>query len=204
MSLTNSEQEERRTYRSPLRDEQTAATHDRILEAVVRAMANGVAELSVPAVAHEAGVSVATVYRHFPNKQALLTELPDYFARQVRMDARFEPATTWDDFRAMLLKLFSAFDRFDEAARAAMVSQLGHEARQAQLPGRLQLSRASLANLAPELDDAALDRVNRLGIVVVSSSSFRMYKALGLTVEQTVDEAVWAIKAAIAAEAPDR
>src|SRR5437773_8993571 len=61
-----------RTYVSPLRRGQFEATRLRIVEAVGRVLARGVTELSVPAVAEEAGVSVATVYRHFQSKQQLV------------------------------------------------------------------------------------------------------------------------------------
>src|SRR5690242_5320900 len=50
-----------------------AATHDRIAQAVAALVAEEhPATISVPAVARRAGVSVATVYRYFPNKEQLL------------------------------------------------------------------------------------------------------------------------------------
>ena len=201
MSLSNIDPpHDKRAYHSPLRESQAAATHDRILEGLVRTMANGVSELSVPAVAREAGVSVATVYRHFPNKQSLLTALPAYFSRQSGMDWRWELPSSWEAYERMLHRLFAAYERFDEVARAAMVSQLGRRARQAQLPERIEFSRRALASIAPGLDDEALDRVNRLSLMLVSSSSFGMYQALGLTAEEAAEEALWAIRTAIEAE----
>ena len=58
-----------RTYRSELRAQQADETRARILDATVRVMARGLASLSIPAVAREAGVSVPTVYRHFATKR---------------------------------------------------------------------------------------------------------------------------------------
>src|SRR4051812_18099760 len=49
-------------------------TRVRILDACVAILARGVAELSIPAVAREAGVSVPTVYRNFADKRALVSE----------------------------------------------------------------------------------------------------------------------------------
>src|SRR3990172_5060569 len=69
---------EARPYASALRDEQVEATRVRILDALVRTMANGVAGLSIPAVAREARVSVPTVYRHFGSKEGLLAALSPY------------------------------------------------------------------------------------------------------------------------------
>ena len=69
MSIINDGAEsDGREYYSPLREAQAEATHDPILEGVVRTIAKGVSELSVPAVAREAGVSVATVYRPSPTR----------------------------------------------------------------------------------------------------------------------------------------
>ncbi len=60
-----------RSYKSPLRDEQAEATRERILEAALRVLADGAAAFTMPAVAKAAGVSLPTVYRLFPNKEAL-------------------------------------------------------------------------------------------------------------------------------------
>lgn len=56
-----------------LRAEQKALTRQRIVRAVSELVANDhAAAVSVPAVAARAGVGVATVYRYFPTKEALL------------------------------------------------------------------------------------------------------------------------------------
>src|ERR687892_583337 len=55
-----------------LRAEQAERTRVGILEATLRVMARGVASVSIPAVAREAGGSIPAVYRHFGTKQDLL------------------------------------------------------------------------------------------------------------------------------------
>ena len=56
-----------------VRDEQREATRTRIIRAVSDLVAHDhPAAISVPAVAERAGVGVATVYRYFPTKEALL------------------------------------------------------------------------------------------------------------------------------------
>lgn len=56
-----------------VRDEQREATRARIVRAVSDLVAHDhPAAISVPAVADRAGVGVATVYRYFPTKEALL------------------------------------------------------------------------------------------------------------------------------------
>lgn len=52
----------------------TEATHDRILDAAMAAMAShGLARLSLEDVARESGMSRQTVYRYFGNRDALVT-----------------------------------------------------------------------------------------------------------------------------------
>ena len=67
-----------REYRSELRAQQAEETRARILEATARVMARGIATISIPAVAREAGVSVPTVYRHFGSKRDLLSAIYPY------------------------------------------------------------------------------------------------------------------------------
>src|SRR6266704_3647723 len=82
--ITNVKRRSRRSrsYESPLREEQADVTRQRILDALVRTMGKGVAGLSVPAVAAEAGVSVPTVYRHFRTKADLVAALAPYLSRK--------------------------------------------------------------------------------------------------------------------------
>lgn len=67
-----------RSYSSPKRDAQAAATRELILEATIELLGSGVASLTVPAVAREAGVSTPTVYRYFPDKEALVDAAADH------------------------------------------------------------------------------------------------------------------------------
>src|SRR4051812_32741892 len=70
-----------RTYESPKRAEQAAATRRKILEALVALITEErPATISVPQVAKRAGVSVRIVYHHFPNKDALFDGLIDNLA----------------------------------------------------------------------------------------------------------------------------
>jgi hypothetical protein len=116
------------------------------------------------------------------------------------MGDRWDLPTTWTEFVGLVHRLFAAYARFDEVARAAMVSQLGRRARQEQMPARIEFSRAALANVASGLDDDALDQVNRLALVLVSSSAFRSYDAIGQSPADAADHVLWAIRTAIEAQ----
>ncbi len=63
----------RRSYHSPLREEQLRQTRDQILDALTELLADRRAdEITTREIAARAGVSQPTVYRHFPDRTALL------------------------------------------------------------------------------------------------------------------------------------
>lgn len=63
----------RRSYHSPLREEQVRQTRDQILDALTELLADRRAdEITTREIAARAGVSQPTVYRHFPDRTALL------------------------------------------------------------------------------------------------------------------------------------
>lgn len=67
-----------RAYRSKVRDEQAAATRERILDAAHELLqTTRPVDLSWADVARVAGTSTRTVYRHFPEPQALFLALSD-------------------------------------------------------------------------------------------------------------------------------
>src|SRR6185295_14930547 len=67
-----------RRYTNAWREQQAAQTRDSILDALVQVLAGGLADLSMPAIAREAGLSVRTIYRHFPTKRDLLIALGEH------------------------------------------------------------------------------------------------------------------------------
>ena len=184
----------RRTYDSPLRDVQAEATRERILEALVRAMAGGLATLSVPAVAREAGVSIPTVYRHFGSKAGLLAALGPYVTAKAGLMPNTMPETI-DDMGDSIRTTYRNLDEMDATLRAAMASQLGMEARQAAMPWRRSVHRNLMRRSAPELSDADVELLTDLSIVLGSSGTFRVLRDyLGLDPDQAADRAAWALR----------
>jgi AcrR family transcriptional regulator len=189
----------RRKYDSPLREQQAAATRDRILDGLVATMADGLAEVSMPAVARAAGVSVATVYRHFPNKQALFDAMPDYIARRTGAD-RLRPPASFRELARSIESIYRNIDGVDDVLRAAMDSPLGDVTRRAQMPARLRFLDDTVASLAPELSEPARSRVVRLLLVLTSSGAQRMLSAAGLDPRTSSDDVVWVVRTIIEAE----
>ncbi len=198
MPLAN-KSSERRAYSSPLRRQQTADTHDRILAGLAQTMADGISEVSMPAVAEAAGVSVATVYRHFPTKRALFEALPGYFARLVGMDRPTLPRTQ-EELEDMIRRLFVMYDRLGDVARAAMDSQLGNEARAVQMPQRIAAFRETVALIAPDLQKAGRERIARLVLALTTSGTQRTLRLAGQSPEAAADDVIGALRTLIEAE----
>lgn len=174
-------------------------TRTRILDATLRVMARGLARVSIPAVAAEAGVSVPTVYRHFGTKHDLLTALYPHGMRQAGEDLPEAPRSL-DDLRDGVRVLFDRIDSMDDLARAAIASPAAEEVRQATMPRRLAVMRQLADAFAPDLagDDRA--RIARLLTVLLNSSALRVWRDhLGSSVDEAADDVDWFVRAAIAA-----
>lgn len=188
-----------RPYRSELREEQAAETRARILDATLRVMANGLASLSVPAVAREAGVSVPTVYRHFRTKPELLAAVYPHAAHRAGLDAIADPRSL-DELRPMIRSLLERLDDLDDVSRAAMASPAASEVRHATMPTRYRRLRRLAESIEPKLRKADRDRITRLLAVVTASSSLRMWRDhLGLSPDEVAKDIEWIMRAAIAA-----
>ena len=188
-----------RPYRSELRAEQAEETRDRILDAAGRVMATGLASLSVPAVAREAGVSVPTVYRHFGTKAELLAALFPHAARRAGLDGIPDPSTV-GDVRSFVREVFERLDALDDVSRAAFASPIADQVRHSTMPSRVARIRALGKSIEPPLARADLDRITRILVILISSSSLRTWRDhLGASPEQAADDIDWILRAAIAA-----
>lgn len=187
----------RRRYASTLRDEQAEATRTRILEALIRTMAAGVAGLSVPAVAREAGVAVPTIYRHFGSKRGLLEALNPYVVAKGGLMPEAMPQSV-DELGPSLRTLFRNLDGMDLTLRAAMASELGQEARRAMMPERRARILTWIGGAAPDLPDAELRRLADVALILGSTAAFRAYKDyLDLGPDSAAALVDWAIRTLI-------
>ena len=191
-----------RPYRSQLREEQAEGTRERILEATLRLTASGLASLSIPAVAREAGVSVPTIYRHFRTKGALLSAMYPFAARRTGLDAVPDP-TSVEELRAAIRAYIERLDGLEDMARAAYASPIADEVRHATMRSRVQRIRRLADSVKPKLPKVHRDRITRLLVVLTSSSALRMWRDhLGASVEDAADDIDWVVRAAIAAASP--
>jgi AcrR family transcriptional regulator len=189
-----------RAYRSQLRAEQAEETRSRILDATLRVMASGIANLSVPAVAREAGVSIPTIYRHFGTKADLVAAIYPHVIGRAAYDATRVIPESIADFRKLIRGLFARVDSVDDLARAAMASPVADQARRANMPVRIAMSRRFIETVAPAASDADRERITRLMIVLTNSSAMRTWRDyFGSSADRAADDIQWALEVAIAA-----
>lgn len=192
-----------RAYRSQLRAEQAEGTRARILDATVRVMARGLASVSVPDVAREAGVSVPTIYRHFGTKRDLLAAVYPHLVRRTGLDTAVVPRTL-DELRDGVRAVFSRIDAFDDLGRAAMASPAAQEARRINMPDRIEMTHQLADSIVPTLPKAGRDRIARLLVILTSSSALRTWRDhLGATIDEAADDVDWVVRAAIVAASRD-
>jgi AcrR family transcriptional regulator len=187
-----------RTYRSELRVQQAEETRVRILDATVRVMAGGLAYLSIPAVAREAGVSVPTIYRHFETKRDLLAAVYPHVVRRAGLE-EVPPPRSMDELRDGLRAYFELTDSLGDLARAAMASPASDGPRRINMPDRLAIFRRLADSIEPKPPKMDRDRIARLLVILTASSALRLWRdQLGSSVDEAADDVDWALRAVIA------
>lgn len=191
-----------RTYDNSYRIGQAAQTRIAILDGLVRVLARGVAELSIPAVAREAGVSTRTVYRNFPTKRDLLDALDEHL--DARIGYRIDPNLAGpDELIGHIREYFLALDGMDDAVRAARMNPIAKEARQnyaGALPLKHQAVENALAPITHNLDPTVRQYLVNAAFVLFSQYTLqRMKDDLALSGAQAADTVAWVLQACIAA-----
>jgi AcrR family transcriptional regulator len=153
-----------------LRDEHLTATRDRIARAAMRVLTGEhPTAFSVPAVAEEAGVSVRTVYRHFPTKEALADAAAN--AGSERASRLFPPgsrqvANVGEWLPPSWVELWENRELIEVQHR----TPAGRALRRARMHERRAPVRDALVAAGVALRDDDLDRLTDLVVVLVGSA----------------------------------
>lgn len=184
----------KRAYQSAARRQQVERTRARILDGLARTMARGITEVSVPAVAREAGVSVPTVYRHFPTKRALVEALPAHFIARLGSPP-LEPPRDVAEMGALLRGLYRRVEGLDETLKAASVSPVAHDIREAFLPQRMEAIEHMLAPFTAGMGEEEQARLRNVVLVLSSSATVRAFgEYLHLSGAEAAEHVSWAIE----------
>ncbi len=175
-----------------LADQRAAVTREAILKATQDLLVNEhPAAISVPAVARGAGVSVRTVYRYFPNKQALLDAIANYFPEKadVYVSQTFESV---DTSREALVRLWNTFDENRVAVRAEHLSTAGRDLRERRLTETRTQIHKMVSKTVPFGTEADRERLTDALVAVTASSMFlELTDRLGHNSTDAAHLAIW-------------
>lgn len=192
-----------RVYHSKLRAQQADETRARILDAVMRVTAGGLAFVSVPAVARQAGVSVSTVYRHFATKHDLLAAVYPHALRRAGLDQVAVPSSM-DELCHGLRAHFERTDSLGDLARAASASPASDEVRRLNMPHRLAAFRRVADSIEPKPSEVNRNRIARLLVILTASSALRLWRdQLGSSVDEAANDVDWVLRAIASAASED-
>jgi AcrR family transcriptional regulator len=166
-----------RSYSSPLRDQQAAATRSVILEALGAELADGsVEDFSVARLARRAGVSERTVYRHFPTRETLLDGLSEWYNERV---ADFPDDVAADEIAPTIAQVFADFDAHESLARGVLASPGGREMRQHARAARLARLDAALAPVLKSADPERAAAARALIFALCSAQTWQSMRDEG-------------------------
>jgi len=183
-----------RAYSSTLRDRQAAQTHELILDAITELLGDRrVDEVTTRDVAATADVSERTVYRHFPDRRALLEGL----SRRVQDlgDAHPGPgAASVDDFAPECIRLMAVLDEHYAAARAEAVFNADPRHFSDETEHNTRLFREIVADGFPDLDEREQLRITAVIRCLVSSQAWlRMREEFGIPGTESGPVVAWVI-----------
>jgi AcrR family transcriptional regulator len=124
----------KRTYDSPLRDEQAAGTRQRILAALTAQLGEARDDFSIPNVAARAGVSLRTVYHHFPNRESQVRAVADWIEQ--RLGAADEPQSP-DQLPDYTARMYERFVGNESLVRAQLAPGIAEHVRARRRSGRV-------------------------------------------------------------------
>lgn len=193
-----------RSYSSPLRAEQAAATRERIVDAAVELLqATDPGAFGMPDVADRAGVSVSTVYRAFATKDDLIAGVLE--AIRERFDAAAgSPPTTREELQMSVPAAVRAVYELEPLFRALFATAAGREAHRSTAGERSASVDRAVTDGLDGMDERQRRLVTSMLYLVTSSRSVLWLKDYaGLDVDEAADAVAWALAALTTAAQKD-
>jgi len=186
-----------RRYSSPLRERQARQTRELILDAVTNLLDQHAAdEATTKAIAQAAGVSERTVYRHFPDRHALLEGLSERIIRLAEptiLDA--DPASV-DDLANLAVALMRGLDEQPTLARAEALLNADPRRFTAATRSHSDQFHTIIAAALPDLDERDRLRVTAAIRCLLSSQAWlRMREEYGIPGSESGPVVAWVIGA---------
>ncbi len=203
----NAVNEVARTYDSPLREEQALATRARIVGALCDLLVEErPSRISISAVARRAGVSVRSVYNHFPTKDDLFDAIEPYVRHEVRgqLLSDAEILGTDADIVELMRRELPGLARNAQLLTALVRAGIDDDERsKARRLERLDHLTAALSRQIPQLDTVECGRLATLVAGIGSWATAQTMTQAGLEVDEVAGLLAWTAQLVIERAARD-
>jgi AcrR family transcriptional regulator len=184
------------TSASSIRERQAAVIREAILDALATLLDHhDPDDLAMSAVAADAGISLRTLYRYFPTREAMFDALGDHVVARLELPRQIEGA---DDISQVFLESARRGAQSPELMRTMLWSRLGRRARSAHRRRRVESITTALAEVTSHLPSAEARR--REGAIVYLTSLLAwitVSEECGLSAEDAQLGIAWAIRTLI-------
>jgi AcrR family transcriptional regulator len=184
------------TTKSGARERKKDETRARITDDVIALMAEGRLDISHDLIAERTGIARRTVYRYFPDRQALLG------AANARVRELAGPGVRFPESEADLLgslhDIYTGFDRIAPITTLVRSTPQGRAMRRAQNDLRVASYRAATADAVKDLPPEDGQLATAMLQVLHTTPWLEMRDTWGLDGEQIARAADWAIRTLLA------
>ena len=185
------------TPESSLRERQAAVIREAILDALAALLdRHDPDDVAMSQVAADAGISLRTLYRYFPTRDAMFDAVGDHVVARLGLPRQVEGA---DDISRVFLESARRGAQSPELVRAMLWTRLGRRARSAHLRRRVESISAALAEATSHLPPAEARR--REGAIIYLASLpawITVSEECGLSAEDAQLGIAWAISSLVA------
>jgi AcrR family transcriptional regulator len=170
-------------------------TRLRILEAVTDVLADqATEEVTIPLVARRARVSLRTVYRHFPTREALFDAWAGWVDERLRLHLQSYPESA-DGLASFALELYRSYDESETVVRAMLHSSAARPVRQRTRRRRQRQFERAMSELTDRLGTRERSRALAAVYLLVSAPAWEaMREQWALDGAEAGKAAAWAVR----------
>jgi len=179
----------KRTYDSPLRDEQAAGTRERILAALAAQLGEARDDFSIPNVAARAGVSLRTVYHHFPNRDSQVRAVAEWLEREI--GAPDEPQSS-EQLPAYAARMYERFRDNEPLIRAQLAPGIAEHVRARRRRGRVAAIERCVRETGVPPGDVRLASA-LLKHLISADAGIALMDKYGLTIAEAATTVHWVV-----------
>jgi AcrR family transcriptional regulator len=180
-----------------LRERQAAVIREAILDALAGLLEReDPDDVALPQVAADAGISLRTLYRYFPTREAMFDAVGDHVVACMGLPRQIDGA---DDIAPVFLESARRGAQSPQLVRAMLWTRLGRRARSAHRRRRVEAITAALAEVTSHLPAAeARQRAGALVYLASLPAWITVSEECGLSAEDAQLGIAWAITTLVA------